>query len=387
MKNLLMTMTLFSLLGLQLNAFAQEVVEVTQAEKEQVAVSLETEAAKPKHSSKTRQLLQKVANIFKKSTTTDEVEVGKAKDCVDCQQVKQKSNIFKKIGRDLGKGSAWVTTKTSKPFMNAAGFLTGVFEKSDKNQDIVGLYKFFLNHQDEFDPLYLQAGTPEEMIELMIEKTEEIMANKTKIILKDLLPQIGITKEIPADLEDFELSDEELAQIDYSKVNSDLINKHPEYQELKPFLGSMTNDDLEEIIETGYFDKTISFDNLKGGLPRIHEAASTIVAQIFAPKIVLGVVSKSLAGLYAIPVLAADIGTGVSAAICLKAENQAKFEADQDLRAFCSYVTNKTGYELLKSRAKGYVAGKKLRASVEKKRAERKARRDARKAKAAARAA
>jgi hypothetical protein len=138
----------------------------------------------------------------------------------------------------------------------------------------------------------------------------------------------------------------------------------------------MTAQDLEDIVTSGYFDKTISFDNLKGSLPKAHEVIGTIVGQIFVPKIVLGVVSSTLAGLYVAPVVAAQIGTGLSAAICLQGETKEKFVQDSDLKSFCSYVTNRTSYQLMKSRAKGYIAGKHLREKIEKKRAARKARKE-----------
>jgi hypothetical protein len=54
-----------------------------------------------------------------------------------------------------------------------------------------------------------------------------------------------------------------------------------------------------------------------------------------------------------------------------------KFDSDKDLKSFCSYVTNKSLYEVTKSRAKGYVSGKKSRAKIEKGLADRKARRQA----------
>ncbi len=372
MKNSLMFLLLMSL---TIPAFAQETVEVTSAEKEQVAIELEKEAANPKHDSRTKEMLEKVAKEFKGSKSSEELDVNKEADCSQCAEQKKKTGFFAKIGRKLGKGSAWVTTTTAKPFMNAAGFLTGVFEKKDKNKDVVAMYQFFLNHQEEFDPLYQEAGTPEEMIELMIAQSEEIMEKKSKIILQDVLAQLGVKKELPKDLADFELTDEEMASIDLSKLDVDKINNHPEYAEVRPLLGDMTKQDLEDIVTSGYFDKTISFENMKGALPKTHELIGTIVAQIFAPKIVLGVVSSTLAGLYVAPVVAAQIGTGISTVICLQGETKEKFAEDADLKSFCSYVTNRTSYQLMKSRAKGYVAGKGLRAKIQKKIADRKARR------------
>jgi hypothetical protein len=186
---------------------------------------------------------------------------------------------------------------------------------------------------------------------------------------------LGIKREIPDDLSDFELTEEEIVSIDMDKVTPDFINNHAEYQEVKLIIGEVTQEELTDIIISGYFDKSIGFDNYKAALPKIHEGAITIVAQIFGPKIVLGLISSSLAGLYALPVLAADIGTGVSTAICMQQETKDKFSKDKDLSAFCSYVVNRSAYQLMKSRAKGYVSGKSLRAKIDKKIKDRKERR------------
>jgi len=364
MKMTAMLLIMFMILGLQ-KVSAQETVEVTQAEKEIVAQELEREAESAKHDNKTKKFLKSVAKAFKGSESVDEVDVDpKKEDCSDCSKKQKAKNLLTKIGRKLGKGAAWVTTKTAKPFMTASSFVKGAVEKKDKNQELIALYEFFLNHQDEFDKLYLEAGTPEEMLELMIAKMEEIMEQKSRIIMKDFLAHIGIKKEIPEDMSDFELTADEIASIDMSKVDPAFINSHPEYKEVKPLIGEMTEQDLTDIIESGYFDKAISFENYEAALPNPYEIAGTIVGQIFVPKIALGVVSSTLAGLYVAPVVAAQIGTGVSTAICLDKGTQSKFENDNDLKMFCSYVVNKTGYELLKGRAKGYVAGKKFHVKV-----------------------
>lgn len=364
MKLTAMFLIFFMVWGLQ-NVKAQEnTVEVTKAEKEMVAQELEKEAKSDKHDSKTKELLNKVAGLFKSSKKTDEVEVDtKGEDCAECSKAK-KQNFFSKIGRKLGKGAAWVTTTTAKPFITAAGFVKGAVEKGDKNKEVVALYQFILNHEDEFDNLYLEAGTPEEMVEIILAKVEEIMDEKSRLIMKDFLVSVGINKEIPENMSDFELTADELAKIDMDKLDPAFINNHPEYQEVKGLIGEMTKENLEDIVTSGYFDKAISFENYKGAIPTTPELIGTIVTQIFVPKIALGVVSSTLAGLYVAPVVAAQIGTGISTVICLEKENQAKFESDKDLRNFCSYVTNRTAYQLMKGRAKGYVAGKKFHQKV-----------------------
>jgi hypothetical protein len=84
-----------------------------------------------------------------------------------------------------------------------------------------------------------------------------------------------------------------------------------------------------------------------------------VFAQVIVPQIVLSKVASSLVGLYAVPVLAADVGMGISVAVCMNPSTQAKFDSDADLRSFCSTATNWSSYELMKSRAKGFVSGKK----------------------------
>ncbi len=360
--------------------FAQELIEVSSSDQNAVAKELEKEASSDKHDKQTKILLKKVAERLKSSSKVIKLEVQKLDDCeYNCVDKTKEQIVFRNVGRKLGKGASWLTTTTSKPFLNAAGFLTGLFEKKDKNKDIVALYQFFLNHSKEMDQLYLEAGTPEEMVELLLSKIEEIVEKKSKIILKDFLVSLGIKRDIPQDLSDFELTENEISSIDMDKLTGDFINNHHEYEELKAIIGEVTEDEITDIIISGYFDKSIGFENYKAALPKIHEGAISLVGQIFGPKIVLGIISGSLASLYATPVVIADIGTAVSTAICLKQENQDKFESDKDLRSFCSYVVNRSAYQLMKSRAKGFVSGKKMRTKIEQQLQARKERRAAKK--------
>jgi hypothetical protein len=376
MKPTIVALSLLMCLNSQV--YAQEMLEVSAVEKDIVAQELEKEAQSAQHDSKTKKTLKKVAEVFRQSKQRAEVEVKSLDDCANCENKSKGQIILRNLGRKLGRGSAWLSTATGKPFMNASAFLTGLLENKDKNQEVVALYQFFLNHQSEFDGLYLEAGTPEEMMELMLVKMEEIMEEKSKTIMSDFLAHLGLKKEIPQDFSDFELSPAEIASLDQSKINVSFINQHPAFQEVKPLIGELTQQDLQDIVMSGYFDKTISFENYKEALPKVHEGVGMIIGQIYAPQIALKVVSRTLAGLYALPVVAADIGTGASAAICLQGETQEKFSQDQDLRSFCSFVTNRTGYELVKGRAKGFVKGKKTRVKIEQKLEERRLRREAR---------
>lgn len=356
------------LLGLTMminQSFAQDSKEVLKTDKEVVAQDLEKEAGSAKHDKKTEKLLLKVAKGFKDSSVKLVIEMKKLDICDSCEEKPKQQVIVRNQGRKLGKASAWVSTTTSKPFLNATSFVMGVTQKKEKNQDISSLYKLFLNHSKEFDKIYLEAQTPEEMVELMLGQIGSIVETKSNIILKEYLVSLGITRELPENLANFEITEDELAGIDMEKVSPEFINNHPEYKELRPVIGDVTKEELEDIIISGYFDKNVSFNNYKLAMPKLHEGAASIVGQIFGPKIVLGVVSKSLAGLYALPVVLADIGTGVSTAICLQADTKEKFSSDKDLGDFCSYVVNRSAYELMKSRSRGYIAGKNVRLKIE----------------------
>lgn len=359
---------------------AQETLEITQSDKELVAQKLEEEAESGKHDEASRAYILKVASEFKTSNSTNEIELKSVQsDCADCSQPKKKQSFFSKVGRKLGKGAAWITTTTAKPFIRAAGFVKGAVEKGDKNQDLLALYKFFLAHQSEFDDLYLQAGTPKEMLELMLAQMEIIVDRKSDQIMKDFLAHIGVKKDI-SDLSSFELSADEIAALDQSKINADYINSHPEYQELRELMGPVTNEEVQDIVTAGYFSKAITFEKYEKAVPTGVELGATIISQIFVPNIALGVVSSTLASLYTAPVVISQLGALASAAVCIDERTQSKFKSDDDLRSFCSYVTNRSLYEISKSRAKGYVAGKKFHQKVAKKVAERKARRAANKA-------
>lgn len=367
---LLVMMTMF--MG---NSFAQEkeTIEISSSDQDLIAEQLDKEA-EAATDSKTKALLKKVSDVFKKSKTAIEVEVEKAKtDCADCSKQAKAKNFFLRLGRTLGKGAAWVSTNTAKPFVTAAGFTTGVFEKEDKNKDIAAMYQFLLNHQAEFDDLYLEAGTPEEMVELMLAKMEEIMENKSRLLMRDVLLNLGIDRDLSSD---FELSNEELARIDLDKLDPNMINKHPEYQEVRGILGDFTKQELQDIVASGYFSKSISFDNVKEALPKPYELAIAVAGQIVIPHTALGIISGTLASLYTTPVVMADIGTAVSVGICQQPDVRVSMKGDKELRDFCSYVTNKSAYTLVKSRAKGYIGGKKMRTKIAEKMKERRERKE-----------
>ena len=334
------TILLLSMTVLMNQGFAQTPAEVLKVDHGVIAEALDKEADSGAHEKKASRLLKKVSG-----------ELKKLEDCVPCKEKTKAGIVIRNVGRKLGKGSSWVTTATSKPFLNASGFLTGTFEKREKNQNVVGLYKLFLSHSEEFDKLYLEAETPLDFAGLLGGKVNEIIALKLAPIMKDI-----------------EENHPELKLEGNQQKLADFINGHDGYQELKPAIGEITLEGARDISLIGEINKDISFETLVAAAPKIHEGIGTMVGQLFGPKIVLGVVSSTLAGLYSTPVAFADIGTAISSAICVHDQflsETPKYKEDKDLAEFCSYVVNRSAYELIKSRARGYVAGKKFRAKID----------------------
>lgn len=336
------------------SALGNEVIAISDSDHEVMALELEKEAKFSKHDKHTKEYLKKIAKFFRNSKDKSSTSL----DGSNCNKDIKGIELLTKLGRSLGKSSAWLTTVTAKPFMNASAFVTGSLEKKTKNEDVLALYKFFLNHEAEFDTLHSQAATSEELIELMMAKMDEIIEKKSHIIMKDLLVSLGIKREIPSDMKEFELTDKEIASIDKSKLDVNFVNNHPEYADIRPLIGDMSKDDLMDLVSSGYFSKAIAFENYASTLPNPYEIGATLIAQTFVPRLALKVISSSAATLYTVPVLAAQAGSAISAGICAKEETKEKFSSDEDLKNFCSYVTNRSSYKLFKSRAKGYVAGK-----------------------------
>lgn len=328
-----------------------------------VADDLDREQDSARHDENTKEMMRKVSDEIK-SLALDGAEVSEANEAPsDCPQ--KKRSLLTRVGRGVGRGAVWLSVQTLKPFVKAGSFTTGLFEKQEKNQDIVALYNLLLKNSADFDELYKEAGTPEEFVELLILSFQQLMEKKSNIILRDTLVALDLGVEIPQDIAEMNWSLVDMSKLDPSKIDPKLINNHPEFQDLKPIIGEFTSEKISDIFMNASFDPEISLANPKEALPKIHELAGGVVAQIIAPQIVLSKISGSLAGLYAVPVLAADAGLGISIAVCLNKNTQAKFEADKDLRQFCSTATNWSSYQIMKSRASGYVSGKKFKVKLQ----------------------
>ncbi|MBY0517907.1 MAG: hypothetical protein K2P81_13440 [Bacteriovoracaceae bacterium] len=356
-------------LSTQASFAAEPEFRLSPQDKLQAAHDLETSKDKPENSEQTKRMMSKVAESLRISAFEDQSKIQDSECAVngnESEPLKEKKPFFTRLGRTLGKGATWLSVQTMKPFMTAGSFMTGFFEKEEKNQDVVGLYNIFLKNAPEFDDLYKEAGTPEEFLELLMLKFEQIVEKKTSIIMHDTLVALNLGVDIPENLEDLDWSKVDISKLDSDKIDPKLINEHPEYQDLRAILGDFTKEQIEDILASGYYDPAVDFENVKAAMPKVHELAGALVGQIFGPKIVLGVISGSLASLYTTPVLLADVGAGVSVAVCLNKNTQEKLKSDDDLRQFCSYATNWSSYELMKSRAKGYVSGKKTKAKLKK---------------------
>lgn len=342
-----------------------------------VADDLDREQESSRHSEQTKEMMRKVSDEIK-TLALDGAQPSDANEpTADCPQ--KKRSLLSRIGRGVGRGAVWLSVQTLKPFVKAGSFATGLFEKQEKNQDVVALYNLLLKNSAQFDELYKEAGTPEEFIELLILSFQQLMEQKSNIILRDTLIAMDLGVEIPQNISEMNWSLVDMDKLDPSKIDPKLINDHPEFQDLKPLIGEFTSEKIADIFMNASFDPELTLADPKEALPKIHELAGGVVAQIIAPQIILGKISGSLAGLYALPVLAADAGLGISIAVCLNKNTQAKFETDQDLRQFCSTATNWSSYQLMKSRAKGYVSGKKFKAKLQDWNRKRKARREEKK--------
>jgi hypothetical protein len=342
-----------------------------------VAYDLDREQDSSRHTFQTKEMMRKVSEEIK-SLALDGADAAEANEApVDCPQ--EKRSLLTRIGRGVGRGAVWLSVQTLKPFVKAGSFTTGLLEKQEKNQDILALYNLLLKNSAQFDELYKEAGTPEEFVNLLILSFQQLMEKKSNIILRDTLIAMDLGVVIPQNIADMNWSLVDMDKLDPSKIDPKLINDHPEFEDLKPIIGEFTSGKIADIFLNASFDPEISLGNPKEALPKIHELAGGVVAQIIAPQIILGKISGSLASLYALPVLAADAGLGISIAVCLNKNTQAKFESDKDLRQFCSTATNWSSYQIMKSRASGYVSGKKFKVKLQEWNKKRKLKREERK--------
>lgn len=270
-----------------------------------------------------------------------------------------------------------ISVATNRPFMNAAGFLTGFFQNTAKDKEAYYFLQFFLNHSEEFDELYKEVGTFEEYSLAFEKKMEEILIYKIGVIISDAVLEVTgreVSLEVvykTIGVEPF-ASDSTIAtihdsidvfDIDDSKLHPSLINEHPEYQDLRPLLGDVKMSDITDLILGKQLEAQVDTVAILNGVsPKIYELGFAYFSKLIVPKMVIGIISKSVASVVTSVGTLADIGAITSALVCTK--NRATIKAiqtDKEIREFCSFVVNQSAYELMKSRSKGFIKGKKAR--------------------------
>lgn len=373
-KKFVVYMMTFALVvpSFSVSAFAQELtvktdgqeVTLTAQQLSDAADQIDSEAEKEPRGSKIKKSLKKVSNGFR-----DLVEKMKK----DPSKTKKKLTL-KRALLGLGKGSTWVSMNLFRPFVQVAGFFTGFFEKSTKNQDTKAFLQFFLNHEQELDDAWRNTGDIETFAVVLQDRVEQILLNKQVVIIADLvehytkvkpskesvLKTLGIAYHDDESVKTIqEIAFEALGpSLMFFELDAGLINEHPEYQELRPLVGDIEADSIESIMNINP-----EFDLLDlGNRSRIqlHEGLVAFSTKIFVPKIVMGIVSKALASTVTTVGLVSDVGMITSTLMCtMNKDVKAQVEqGDEDMVDFCSYVVNKSAYYVSKSRAKGYVAGK-----------------------------
>jgi len=319
----------------------KEEITLTAEQLETVATDLEKESELSVGKDK-KKAFKKVGLYFKKMAKKLKRDDGKK----ESRKNKKKSKItLRKVLLGAGKGATWLSMNTARPFVNASGFVTGFFQKTSKGQKALAFSQFILNHSKELDPLWRDSATIEEYAYVLTETVTDIVTETIETIIGDIIKEEGM-----------------LALLDLDPA---LINNHPLFQELRGIFGDVTEEDIERFQKDpeALLEDLDYMSILNNSRIQIHEGLLSYSAKIFVPKLVLSAISKSLGSVFLVAGLVADAGMVASTLMCtMNKKVQDKLEeGDAELRNFCAYVVNKSAYMISKSRAKGYVAGKKAR--------------------------
>jgi hypothetical protein len=346
MQAILMTL-LMSLFSAQ--AFSQEIeLEVSEGKTVTIEANQIDDVIKNLDSEADKQKDNKVKKSFKKIAE-------KFKDLKEEIKTKNDNKTKKKISLrgvlfGAGKASTYVSVQMARPFVNATAFLTGFFEKPQKNIDELEYMKLFLRLENHFSDMWQDidhVSQFDQIEEAFTKRADKILTERREIIMEDLEAHFADKPE--------EISTESIVAF---------INAHPAYQDFIPVLGELKSDCLE-----CYEDMEIFADPLKlfnAMRITIAEGVGSFAAKTIIPKMALSIISKSLGGAVLGVGLVADAGMITSALMCtVNKKNVALIEeGDDELKEFCQYVVNKSAYTLSKSRVKGYVAGKNFRRKV-----------------------
>ncbi len=315
---------------------------------------------------------------------------------------KEKRKVFfRKLGRKLGTIATAISTTTLRPFMNATAFMKASLGKSQISEKGLIVLEVLLEDQalmDRLANLYKEVGSQEEYLgrfsEIVMENMQERAERLGKKVAEMFLANFSI---------DFDV----LAQDD-------------DYMVLDKLLEGKLREVVEHMLATGELkDKSEIFDlgdifecNAENG-DCLKNLGATVVAavmqQMIMTPMILSAISSAASTIYALPVTLAMGGFGVSVWQCLNQKGQLKiaryqeimddrteeqlqedlaaneelkkeFENVYEFRQFCSYVVNQSTFLMVRSLAKGTVAGNEFREDIQERVAERKAKRAAKKA-------
>ena len=213
--------------------------------------------------------------------------------------------------------------------------------------------KIFLNHEDKFSDIWTTFDPRLDADELV--KIQLAFEDRVNLIIQE--KQDVISKDIMANLDTLLDADQ-----DVMKQNiANFVNQHEAYQELIPVLGELTADRVDDLENIDLIDDPMQV--LSAARITTVEGIAGYAMKTVLPKLVLGIVAKSLGGAVLAVGLVADAGMITSALMCTVSKKTiAKIDnGDEELAQFCQYVVNKSAYVISRSRMKGYVSGKKLR--------------------------
>lgn len=332
------------------------------------------------------------------------------------------SDIAKKSGRGLGKASSFITTETLRPFIATGSFFRGLFSKSDTAKTRVRslAYTFYLENEKELNELYkdpkklenyLNENGKQGLVPSYAGMIQDLFKEKILKTIKGMLIDIDFNPSLEKDGKSMSLSDasslEELAQmiqdlrveenpfillsIDTEKLNNETLKKNlacnnlatlAPHIDIAPLISSLTNAAVSgDGINENDYKKAISqqlladidefiaqFIEMDNGvwknkeiMSELGETTAGIVAQYAVPSIVLGSIVNGAGAVYLGVTALSTIGSGLSVATCTKNKNIDKLMEDADFRNFCSYVVMRSSQKILKSKARGFLAGQSLR--------------------------
>jgi hypothetical protein len=333
-------------------------------------------------------------------------------------------DIVKKSGRGLGKASSIITTETLRPFVATGSFFRGLFGKDNEGSRLRSLaYSFYLENEKDLNDLYKDPQIIEDFLkqnpEASIAQAYKSLVEKkfkSNILntIKGILIDINFNPEFELDRLNKRLTDasslEELMEYIQAlkieenpflllEVNSEMINQGtleknltcnnmgtlaPHIQ-LTPLINALTKSALsEEGIEADDFKSGISKELLsdiekfisqfvenEDGMwkntelvSEVAELSGVLVGKFAVPSIILGSIVPGAGAAYLGITALSSVGTGLTIATCTKNKNQKKLLEDPDFRNFCSYVLMRNSQKLLKSKARGFIAGQNIRDSI-----------------------